>query len=109
MIYHSKKSKYRAKPCEYYGMHFDSIGELNRYKCLEILVRIEAISELKRQVKFSLNAQNGTKICDYIADFTYINSDGEFIVEDFKGFKTAIYKLKKKWLKAQYGYEILET
>jgi len=106
---YSKKSKYRAKKCQDNGIRFDSIGEKNRYLLLELLQKSGKITALKRQVRFELNEQNGTKICEYIADFTYIDDAGNYIVEDFKGFKTPIYKLKKKWLKAQYGYEILET
>ena len=30
-------------------------------------------------------------------------------VEDAKGFHTAMYKLKKRWMKLEYGIEIRET
>lgn len=46
--------------------------------------------------------------CTYVADFTY-REDGEFIVEDYKGFKTEEYKIKKKLLLERYGYRIRET
>jgi hypothetical protein len=44
------------------------------------------------------------------ADFEYLIK-GEAIktVEDVKGFKTAMYKLKKKIIEADFGFKILET
>jgi hypothetical protein len=46
----------------------------------------------------------------YIADF-YYEIDGEKIVEDTKGFKTDVYKLKKKLFLKKYGsmYEFVES
>jgi hypothetical protein len=47
----------------------------------------------------------------YIADFTYFDDTkgGEFIIEDVKGFKTDVYKIKKKLMKHFHNVEILET
>ena len=51
---------------------------------------------------------NGIKIFDYVADFDYY-SRGKHIVEDFKGVKTATFRLKKKGFEAYYGKEITIT
>jgi len=48
-------------------------------------------------------------IGSYRADFTYVNEDGQPIVEDVKGFRTPVYRLKKKLMRALYGIEILES
>jgi len=48
------------------------------------------------------------KICSYRADFVYVQG-GKTITEDCKGFRTDVYLLKKKLMKAFYGIEILET
>jgi len=48
-------------------------------------------------------------VTTYVADFRYKNKEGKEVVEDVKGFKTAIYRLKKKLVKAYYGISILET
>jgi hypothetical protein len=51
---------------------------------------------------------NGVKICSYSADFRY--QDGlELVVEDVKGYKTPVYNLKKKMMKAFHSIEIFET
>jgi len=66
------------------------------------------IINLELQPKFPIEV-NGIKICTYIADFRYKERDGTEVVEDCKGFKTDVYRLKKKLVKAIYGIEILET
>ena len=110
-----KKSKYGNKKVEFEGMTFDSEGEFHRYLDLLMLQRAGIITDLSRQVKFVLipsqKDENGKTIereCSYMADFTY-REDGEFIVEDFKGHKTDVYKLKKKLMLEKYGYRIKET
>lgn len=47
----------------------------------------------------------------HIADFTYIESaTGKIIVEDVKGYRTDVYKLKRKLFKWRYPeYEFLES
>jgi len=50
----------------------------------------------------------GQHICDYVADFTYMDHSG-FVVEDVKGVRTRIYSMKKKLLKAVYNIKIKET
>lgn len=50
------------------------------------------------------------KVCVYVADFVYLDLfDGKEIVEDAKGYRTAIYKLKKKLMKAVHSIDIFET
>lgn len=48
----------------------------------------------------------------YIADFTYdvLGKDTTtFVVEDCKGFRTPVYRAKKRHFERQYGIAILET
>ena len=100
--------KYNNVKCTYNGFKFDSIGERNRYKTLELLQLAGEISELKTQVKFPI-VINNVKICSYIADYTYNDKQGNYIVEDFKGVQTSIFKLKKKLMLAIHGIEVLLT
>ena len=95
-------SKYNAKKTEYNGVMYDSRKEARRAWELDMLLKAGEIQGLIRQPRFKL------KYCTYIADFAYTTKDGEYIVEDVKGFKTDIYKLKKKMLKAEYGIEVRE-
>ena len=45
----------------------------------------------------------------YIADFTYNDRNGQLIVEDAKGVKTPVYRLKRRMMAEIYNIEIKET
>lgn len=91
------------------GIKHDSIKEANRWCELKLLERAGEIQDLQRQVKFELiPKQEGERAVYYVADFTYIE-DGKKIVEDAKGCRTDVYKLKKKLLLWRYGIKIKET
>lgn len=101
-----RKSKYGNKKLKVDGVVFDSIGEHRRHCSLVIQEKAGIIKDLKRQVSFSIDI-NGVHICRYIADWTYILvSDGQTIVEDFKGVQTGVFKLKNKLMKACHGIDI---
>lgn len=100
-------SKYRAKPTFVDGIRFASKREAKRYEELKLLIRIGQISDLELQPKFDIIV-NEIKICRYIADFRY-KENGSTIIEDVKGFKTPVYKLKKKLMFAYHGISINET
>ena len=85
------------------GIKFDSKKEAKRYGQLKLLEQAGEISVLRLQVKFILS------VCTYVADFVYYNKDMVLIVEDCKGMKTPVYRLKKKMMKHEHGIEILET
>lgn len=102
-----KRSKYGNKKITAFGMKFDSKGEYQRYCFLKSAENDGVITNLKCQVPFKIEV-NGQHICKYIADFTYLKKDSlELVVEDFKGFETAIFKIKRKLLRASLGIDIL--
>lgn len=103
-----KPSKYRSKIVEYNGIKFHSQKECSRYKILLMLLEVGQIYDLQLQVKFELKV-NDVLIERYVADFTYYDQQGNYIVEDTKGFKTADYNRKRKWMKSVYGIIILES
>ena len=91
------------------GQVFDSVKEYHRWGCLKLLERAGAISDLKRQVKYELIPRIGDeRPCNYIADFTYMEN-GKLVVEDVKGVKTEVYKIKKKLMLWVHGIRIKET
>jgi hypothetical protein len=100
--------KYRNEPKEVDGITFDSTKEAERYMVLKNLEQVGEISNLILQHVFPIIIK-GQKICEYIADFTYLDKAGKQIVEDTKGMKTDVYRMKKKLMKAVNGIEILET
>ena len=125
------RSKYKAVKTTIDGVTFDSKKEAKRYTELKLLEKAGHITHLELQPEYQITI-NGAKICKYKADFRYFtvrqenneqyyNSKGEWqtptmtgdkegqIVEDVKGFKTPIYRLKKKLVEASYpGTQIVE-
>lgn len=102
-------SKYRAKKVELDGRKFDSKKEAQRYCELKLLERAGEIRELKCQVPFTLipKSEWGREI-RYYADFTYYDKNDNYIVEDVKGVKTDVYRLKKR-LCDELGVHIREV
>ncbi len=109
-----KKRKYRNHPTQVDGIRFASKAEAKRYQELLWLERGGEITELKLQPKYTLE-MCGTKICDYIADFEYLEKPSgrmkcyQLITEDVKGVETPVFKLKARMFKALYGREIRIT
>jgi len=99
--------KYNNVKTEIDGFVFDSKKEASRYLELKGMQKIGLIYDLKRQVKYRLDV-NGMKVCGYIADFVYRKKGGEEIIEDVKGVRTDVYRLKKKLMKAIHGIDIIE-
>lgn len=104
-----KGSKYRNKKTLYNGEMYDSIKEARYAQDLDLLLKATKSPKLlswERQPPFPCIV-SGKKICVYRADFKAIYEDRVEII-DVKGFKTSIYKLKKKLVEALYGIEIIE-
>jgi len=85
---------------------YDSKKESVRANELKLLERAGHIAELCEQVTFELQPSfkcNGKteRAIKYIADFTYLKN-GNLFVEDVKGFKTDVYKMKRKVLLFKY-------
>lgn len=103
--------KYHAKKTAVDGITFDSRKEAMRYKELKALERVGKIDMLELQPRFVLMEgfrYEGKAIrkIEYVADFLYRDlSTLELVVEDVKGVKTDVYKLKKKLFLKHYGNE----
>lgn len=103
------RHKYRAKAEIVDGIRFPSKKQANRYRELKLMEKAGEILELQLEPSWSF-VLNSVKICTYRADFKYFKAPwGETVIEDVKGYKTPIYRLKKKMMKAFYGIDILET
>ena len=117
-------AKYFNKAIKADGEVFDSKKEYKRWKELCLLERAGKITDLRRQVRYMLfpsafemvTDENGRRkrvcVCreiSYIADFVYHDENGELVCEDCKGFKTDVYKLKKKLMYHVYKIKIKET
>lgn len=100
-------SKYKAIKTEVDGFIFDSRAEARRYSELILAERAGEISNLSLQPVFPIIV-NEKKIGKYIADFQYIDRDGNRVIEDVKGISTPVYKLKKKLVEAIHEINITE-
>lgn len=110
----SKPSKYGSRKITRDGQTFDSVKEYRRYCELLLLERAGAITDLQRQVKFTLipsQRYDGKVVerpCTYVADFVY-TENGNRVVEDTKGFRTKDYVIKRKMLLYLCGIRIREV
>lgn len=100
------RSKYGNQKTVVNGIVFASKREAARYSALKIMQDNGTIQNLRVQVPFELEV-NGSVVCRYVADFVY-EYKGETHVEDVKGMRTPVYKLKKKLLQVLYGIEVQE-
>lgn len=119
-------NKYKNSKCKCNQGHIhDSRKEARRCNELTLLERAGEISNLRQQVKYVLipaQRDKSTEVytrgkrkgepkegkllekeCCYYADFVYAKN-GREVVEDAKGMRTEVYKLKKKLM--LYFYEI---
>lgn len=102
-------SKYNSRKTIVDGIKFDSLKEANRYYDLKLLERVGEIKDLELQPRFLL--QESFKLrgvthrkIEYVADFKYFDVKEDIVVvEDSKGFKTDVYRLKKKLFLKLYG------
>ena len=99
-------SKYGNNKTIVNGYEFDSKKEAKRYYELLKLERAGEIKSLRLQPEYELiprfrKANKTFRRTVYIADFEYVEN-GQTIVEDVKGFKTDVYKLKKKLFEYKY-------
>lgn len=103
-------SKYNNKKTEVDGIIFDSKKEAARYKELCLLKQAGEITRLILQPRFILqdkfkyHGKTEQKV-EYVADFEYTDRNGEKFVEDVKGYKTEIYKLKRKLFLKKYCFD----
>ena len=101
------RSKYNNIKTTIDDIKFDSKKEAKRYGELKLLERCGEITDLQLQPSYTFKL-NETVICRYRADFSY-KEKGLLIVEDCKGFKTAVYKIKRKLMKAFHDIDVFET
>lgn len=107
------RNKYHAKKTVVDGITFDSRKEADRYLVLKGMEEDGSIEDLRRQVRyelvpaFNVDGKHYRPVW-YRADFVY-REDGREVVEDVKGMKTDVYRLKSKLFARRYGINIKET
>lgn len=83
---------------------FDSVAESRRYGELKLLEKAGYIRQLELQPVFEFKL-DGKPVFKYIADFVYFEGSIR-VVEDVKGFKTPVFKLKLRLIEAAFNIKI---
>lgn len=99
-----KRSKYRNVKTERDGKVYASKREADRHTELQLLQQAREIAFFLEQVPFRLPGG-----IVYLADFVVLHLDGSYTVEDAKGFRTDVYKIKKKLMKETFQIEVREV
>jgi dsDNA-binding SOS-regulon protein len=100
--------KYGNKKTVVDGITFDSKKEAARYVELKMLQQAGEIQDLLLQPSFELRVDGGKVVGRYFADFKY-RQGNRVIVEDVKGVRTDVYRLKKKIVEAVHHIQIVEV
>lgn len=110
----SKNHKFSAIKKEIDGHLFDSTGEANAYLLLRQWQMAGAISDLEIQPRYLIQechyhvvnprtkaGHSKAKNVFYVPDFRF-QRNGKTVVVDFKGCKTAVYRIKAKMFQETY-------
>lgn len=116
-VFPGGESKYHNRKIRIDGELFDSKKEACRWQELKLLERAGEIRELRRQVPFVViptQKDKDGKVIErevkYVADFTYCEKGSlRTTVEDVKGLKTDVYKIKRKLMLYRNGIRIKEV
>jgi len=96
------RNKYHNITCRCWAGHgHESRGEANYCNQLNALKRAGDIKDYEIQKTFHL-VVNGKTICAHRVDFVVTDNDGRRHVEEFKGFATREWAIKKKLFEAVY-------
>lgn len=116
-----KRHKFNARPVKKGeradGLTFPTQLEAARYDTLRMMERAGEIApgSIRLQVRFQLTvkAESGelVHVCTYVADFVYrlTRAPNVDVVEDAKGVRTDVFKIKKALMRACLGIEVQEV
>ena len=100
----STRHKFNAKKTIRDGLKFDSNKEAEYYDTLKEKVENGEVLFFLRQVPIDLPGN-----IRYYCDFLVFNVDHTCDFIDVKGYKTPVYKIKKKQIESIYPFKIMEV
>lgn len=104
----SANNKYGARRTRKGQNIYDSAKEADRGTVLLLEQRAGRITDLRRQVTIEI-VIDGVCVLTYKADFVYREEDsGQIIIEDPKGARTPLYRLKKSLIESLSPLRIRE-
>ena len=98
------KHKFNAKPQTIDNQRFASKKEAKRYLELKELKRTGEVLFFFTQARLPIVKTNAKYVCDFVVFW----KDQTITIEDVKGIKTEVYKLKKKLIESEYPFMITE-
>lgn len=88
---------------------FDSRKEARRWQELRALELAKEIRDVRCQPEFHCWI-HGQLVCKYRADFLWTDvQTGQTMIEDVKGYRTDVYRLKAKLVRALFGVTVRES
>lgn len=96
--------KFHNVPTVVSGIRFSSKKEAKYFEQLQLAKKSGELLFFLRQVPFHL--ESGVR---YVCDFAEFWKNGEVRFVDTKGFKTQVYRLKKKQVEVEYPITIIES
>lgn len=99
------RSKYGNRKVQAHGHTFDSMAEYRRYLQLIDMQNCEQIEDLEVHPEFTVllpfvdNEGKKVRAIKYEGDFMYKEVGGKPVVEDVKGVRTELYRVKVKLFK----------
>lgn len=106
----SRPAKYRNRVTHVDGLRFDSAKEARIWGELQLRQKAGELVHLERQARFPLVVA-GLDCGAYVADYAWIEANGEYVVADAKSAITRrdrVYRLKRKLMRALHGVDIRE-
>jgi hypothetical protein len=102
----ARENKYGAVRSNGYASKHEAAAAVN----YQALARAGKIKDYQEQMRITLVPGDGKlRPVVYVADFYYVDLDGTPHVVDAKGYKTAIYRLKKRLAALLLGITIEEV
>jgi hypothetical protein len=98
------RSKYGNKKTSVDGTVYASKREADRAATLKLMVQAKQVITFFEQVPFKLPGNR-----EYLADFVVLWPDFTWSVEDAKGVRTDVYKIKRDLMHDTYGIVIVEV
>jgi hypothetical protein len=107
-LWQTGRNKFHAKKTMVNGKKYDSLKEGIKAMELEMLKKHKQIKDFESHKKIELYGVNGTRVCNYFADFVITHNDGTTEILDVKSKITAtpVFKLKWHLLEDKYFNEV---
>jgi len=97
-----KKSKYKNESCQCLLLHIHrSRGEARYCNQLRILHRAGKIKDFEPEYRIELKV-DGIPVCNHYIDWRVTLNNGKYEFREYKGFTTAIWKLKRALTQVLY-------